>query len=499
MFGVVRIAVVGPIPLLLTPFIIKHVGIQGLGVWAVFLAINGLTSLADLGFFSTLTKHISEYFTKQDYPQLNRIINAGLVMFLLLAVLCALSLHLATARLVTVFFQQAPVPLTELRDALHFLVTAIAFNILAFPFSSVITGLQRLDFTNLLSGLNSITTAILAALFLAMGLGIRGLAYSIILSSAITLILSILVAKRLLPEFKVAPSIVRAADLRDLSSFSIKMYLTQIAVLVQNQTEKLLLAHFSGLASAARYDVANDLSTKMRAIPSLLLSPLLPATVELEARRDDRTSLELYYRSQKYLAFIGILIVLLTGLMAHRFVELWLGRSFSASATALIVLTVVQIINLSSGPGLFLLIAKGILGPGVRSAMLGTIVNLVLSTVLIIFFGFAGAVYGTALSVSLATGYFVVMFHRESGYPLAKFLVPYLKPFAWALLLATITRLAVPVGQLRWFGMAVTAAAVATAYVAGLALLQYFDAFDLRALERLSPNQKLLRRVLRVA
>ena len=47
-FGGLRYVLVAPIPFLLTPLILHKIGTAGYGTWAVFLAINGLTSLADM-------------------------------------------------------------------------------------------------------------------------------------------------------------------------------------------------------------------------------------------------------------------------------------------------------------------------------------------------------------------------------------------------------------------------------------------------------------------
>ena len=490
---------VAPIPLLLTPFIIKRVGAEGFGVWAVFLAINGLTSLADLGFLGTLTKHISEYFTKRDYLQLNRVINAGLLMFLGVAVICVAGLNLCSRFLISAFFQHTSATLPQLQHAVRLLTIAIAFNLLAFPFASIATGLQRLDFTNLLSALSAMLMAILAALSLASGLGIMGLVYSIVLTSGINLLLYVGIAKRLLPQFRISPSLIRTEDIRALFSFSLQIYVTQIAIAVHNQTEKFLLAHFVGLTTVGWYEIANDLALKMRGVPSLLLFPLLPATAELEARADESRTSVLYHRTHKYLAFLGVPIIILVWLIARRFMELWLGPSFSPAASALIVLICAQFFNLTSGPGLFILVGKGILRPGVRSAVVGIITNLFLSTVLILYFGFTGAVYGTGLSLLIATAYFMVMFHRETGYPPSSFFGPYLKPLGCGIFLGMVTRQLVPISQLRWGGLALTTAIFSFSYGSGLLVLRYFDAFDVQAVERFLPIPKVLRRIAHLA
>src|SRR5690348_5783628 len=66
-FGFLRVAITAPVPFLLTPFLLRHLGTQGFGAWAVLLSINSLTSLADVGIMGTLTKHVSQYHTRQDY------------------------------------------------------------------------------------------------------------------------------------------------------------------------------------------------------------------------------------------------------------------------------------------------------------------------------------------------------------------------------------------------------------------------------------------------
>lgn len=498
-FGALRVLLVAPVPLLLTPFIIKHVGTKGLGLWTVFLAVNALTSLADLGFLGTLTKHVSEHYATRDYLSLNRVINAGLVIFMAAALVFVIAINAGSGLLVSGFLRQAPLPPAEVQHCVRLLSIALALNLLVFPFSSIITGLQRLDFSNLLSAVNAVGIAVAAAVFLALGFAINGLVYAIVLGAGLNFALSLLVAWRLLPQLRISPALVRREDIKSLFAFSAKLYTTQVAVLVHNQTEKFLLAHFAGLTPAGWYDVGNDLSLKLRGIPSLLLSPLLPAASELEARGEHEKTVILYRRTHKYLAFVGVLITFVTGLLAQRFVQIWLGPSFAQVAFALVILTAVQFVNLASGPGLMILIGKGDLLPGVRSALAGIILNLTLSTVFIMRYGFPGAVFGTALSLSLASIYFIVMFHQRTGYPFYSVVEPYIKPFVWGAVLTLIGERILPLSRFHWTGLVVTALGFGCIYLGGLLVLKYFDAFDIRALERLFAMRKVIGRASDVA
>lgn len=481
--GLLRLVVLAPIPFLLTPFLLRHLGTSGFGIWAVLLSFNGLTALADLGVVGTLTKHVSEHYTRRDYLNLNRVVNAGIVMFSVIALLCVLIVNAASGMLISFLFRYSASALQP--QQIRLLSAAVALNLLAFPFSSVISGLQRLDLSNLLWGLNAIVTAAAAAVFVILGKGIPGLVEAIALTSAVVFLATVVLAWRLLPQLRIRPDLVRVVDIRALSVFSLQMYVVQVASTVYFHMEKLLLAHFAGPTPVGWYEIANDLAIKLRNAPALLITPLMPAAAELDVRGDDDRTSELYFRAHKYLAFVGVAMVAVVGLLAHQFVALWLGPGFSLAARALIVLTAVQIANLAAGPALFILIGRGNLGPAVRFALVGMIGTGILSSILISLWGFTGALYGTSLSVLSAAGYLIWMFHHETGFSKRRLLKIYVLPLAWGLCLVGLTAKLVAVGQFHWMGVIFTGIALGVVYSAGLLLLRYFDSFDLRVLQRL--------------
>jgi FkbM family methyltransferase len=477
-YSALRVLLLVPVPLLLTPFIIKHVGMQGLGLWALFLAFNNLTSLADLGFSGTLTKHISEYSAKKEFEQLNRVVNSGFFIYGSAALLVFALLNFASGLISSVFFRHAQLSAIQLQHAIQVLSIAFALNVLAFPLISIITGLQQFGLLSFVASVTNIGMAIFAALFLAGGYGVSGLTYAIVLSATLNFIFAAAIAKRLLPRFRISFNTLQLGEVRDLFAFSSKIYIVQVAVVVHTHIEKFLLAYFLGLPQAGMYDVANDLSLKSRAIPNLLLAPLLPGFSELEAKGQHEKVMQLYQRSQKYLATVGVAILIVIVLFAHRFVDVWLGPQFAPVAPALIVLTITQMVNLASGPAFFIFISKGDLRPTVYLAMTGIILNVVLSTALIARYGFAGAMIGTAISLSIVSLALVAVFHRRMNYPARIFLGPYLKPLALGTVLVLIARMTLPISRLGWNGMILVSFIVSVFYVAGLLALKYFDAFE---------------------
>jgi O-antigen/teichoic acid export membrane protein len=213
---------------------------------------------------------VSEHYTHRDYFSLNRVINAGVVMFSIIAAVCVLTVNVASGFLISVFFRQSSLSVFQIQQAIHLLSVAIALNLLAFPFASVISGLQRLDLTNLLWGLNAVIMAVAATIFVKLGRGIPGLVEAIVLTSGILFLLNVILAWRLLPQLRVRPALVRKADIKALSVFSFQVYLVQIATTVYFHTEKLLLAHFAGPTPVGWYEIANDLAVKLRNAPRCL-------------------------------------------------------------------------------------------------------------------------------------------------------------------------------------------------------------------------------------
>ena len=219
---------------------------------------------------------------------------------------------------------------------------------------------------------------------------------------------------------------------KEIFGFSVKTYVSQVAVVIHNQIEKIYLARFTGVISVGWYDISSDLALfKLRGIPSGSSGPqLCPAASELHALSDRGTLAHLYYRTHKYLALLGVPLVAYIVFASKDFVELWVGPGLSIIAMPLCVLLVVDFINLTTGPGLHILVGGGNLKPGLYSAILGILLNVTLSLFLIRHaYGFGGAVIGTSLSLIVASCFFLYLFRRETGRTLPKvFRIAYLKP-----------------------------------------------------------------------
>jgi O-antigen/teichoic acid export membrane protein len=500
LFSGLRAALLWPIPLVLIPYILGKIGVTNYGVWAVFLAIISLTSLSDLGLAGTLTKHVAEHHARNDNPSLNRLVDTGLALYILTAVLLAGVLCFASSLLIPLFFRQPSIARPQLQTLWYLFSCIVVVNTVTIPFYSIVNGLQRMDLSNILTSLNVISRAVLTVALLWKGLGLEGLVLANLLAPLLTLVGYIWIVHRLVPELNLNPLRSDFREMKHIFSFGLQMYITQISTTVHMQIDKLYLAFFTGLAAAGFYNIASDTAWKIRTIPEMLLSPVMAAASELDTQGAQEKLRELYFRCHKYMALCGLPVVVFVVVFAKPLVRLWLGPNLAVVALPLAVLAAVDFFNLTCGPGYLIFIGRGVLRPGINSAFIATLLNLVLSLVLIYFLGLSGAVWGTTIAVFVGTVYFICLFHRQTGYPLRETVQrAYLKPFLSSL--AALGILLAVRGHWAggWPGMILKAGLFGMLYLLGVTFSRFFDQFDLAKAESVFPAARFARKVIPVA
>jgi O-antigen/teichoic acid export membrane protein len=478
-FGALRYAFVAPIPFLMTPLILHKIGVKGYGTWAVFLAMNGLTSLADLGLFGTLSKFVAEYQAQEDISAISRLLNCGLTWFLLMDFVIATAIWSASPMLSVTLFRDSPMAKSELIFLLRVFVVVITSNVLIQLFASVTTGLQRLDLTNTIGAATVLMSAGISAALLLEGWGLNGLVYGYAFSAVLSVVVYLVTIRRLLPQLRWAPLSFDMREARKIFGFSLRLYVTQAAVSIHNQIEKIFLGIMVGVVPVGWYDIASDVALKIRGTLGFVLAPVLPAASELDALGDERRLTELYYRTHKYLALVGVPAVAYLLAISRRFLELWVGRDLGMLSLPLCILLLINFFNLATGPGFLIFAGRGYLRPGIQSATLAMALNIVLSFGFIYRFGFPGAVLGTALSLFTGSAYFVWVFHRHTRYSFSRLAREcYFKPVFCSTLSLAIVLVTISPSALSWPGLVGMGAAFGILYGVGIIVTKFFDAYD---------------------
>jgi len=404
----------------ITPYIVRRVGIERYGLWAVMAVFVGYVGLLDFGIRDAFGKFIADSFAAGDDRELNRVINSGLLFYLLLGLaVCGLGLCL-----IDPILDLFRIP-DELRSEGAFLCAAaiitFAVSNAANAFHAIPWGMQRMGVCNAVDVALTVPYVIGLVGLLESGFGIRGVGLNAAIMAILGGLVRIVVASRLLPQLTIRPWRASREALGKLIRFGLKRWLAHVEDVVTYQTDKLLIARFLSVPLVGQYQLGYSLTSRARELPALLTSAVVPAVASLEAASDRKRVVQIYVEGTRYLVAAALPLMALLFATADVVMVLWMGAEYERSALVVRLLAVA--FSISATTGCLSAVAIGVGRPDFQAkAGAGqAVLNLGLSVWLIFEMGFPGVVVATVISTALSSAYIIVRFNQYLGYSVLGF------------------------------------------------------------------------------
>lgn len=397
--------------LLLTPFLVAKLGMAGYALWSLVLVITNYLLTWDLGLGNALIRHVAHYYARQDYNGLNSVMNTALLIYAALAMM-AITLTVALRPVVLSAFRVPPEQWEEVGWVLVTAVVAFALGNMLSVFRGLVTGLQQMHLTNLITTLRATLNTLGAVVFLQLGHGLKGLALNEIITMALTAGFSAVLACRAFPMLRLNPFLARWETLKVLLGYGLKVQITALGALINLQMNKLLIGYFLNLELLAAYELGFKLVYSLISLPRLLSSAVMPAAAELHAQYDHDRLQQLYRQGAKYVVLAIAPLGFVTILHVHSITAVWLGTPPPEVARVIQFLMLAYGFNLLTAMGTAM--ARGVGHPEFETqyAILVIVVNLSLGIVLMRLLGLDGLLVSTLVSIVLGSSYFLVQWHR---------------------------------------------------------------------------------------
>ncbi|MFV1952017.1 MAG: oligosaccharide flippase family protein [Nitrospinota bacterium] len=414
--------------ILITPYMVSKLGIERYGIWVLIGAIINYLGLIDLGIGTAYVKHIAEYYIKKDYKEINRIVNTGILFYLILGVLI-LILLLKFDFIITNFFKFSREHKSDFLFVFYGVLIIFVLSSIFTIFRAVLNGLQRMDITNLISVAISVPRFAGIIIILSLGYGLRGLVIISLVIAILTGITQIYFCFRILPELRLNPLFFNYRSFKRLFNYGIKLQAVKLCELINLYADKILLGHFLGIGVVGFYELGAKIAMIPKLLGSILLPAITPASSELYALNNKKVLNELYVRGTRFLVLLVAPLATFVFVNASDIMAMWVGdHGYERSITAVHILIIGYSVHLLTG--VLASIAKGMGIPQyeMRFSILVSIINIVLSTVLIIKIGCVGALIGTSLSMILGSIYFMSIIHKvieqKTDFIMNTFLIP---------------------------------------------------------------------------
>ena len=146
-----------------------------------------------------------------------------MVLFLAMSLSVIQTGWIIALHLLTFVFRYSSFSNEELLKFTHIALFLVGINIVTLLFGSLTAGLQRLDITNTLSGLNTVVAAMLTFFFVVHSFGVEGVLWANLLSAGGTLILYGILTKKLLPSLRVEFRNLDRQEFTSLFGFSLRL------------------------------------------------------------------------------------------------------------------------------------------------------------------------------------------------------------------------------------------------------------------------------------
>jgi O-antigen/teichoic acid export membrane protein len=393
------------VTLVVTPFVLHRLGVEGYGILSLAAVVAGFLALLDFGMAPSLVKFGAEFAATPKRRRINDLMGAGLLFYACVGivggtVLVALGLFFASN-----VFHLSAAARPDLRFALLVAAGQFVLAMLLTALSSLTIAFQRFDIA---LGVRFVLTTLTSALTvgaLFLGFGLRGVIVAAALEPVAGLLLFRFINARLVPGFRPLPR-WDPPLLRTIFSFSSYAFAAGVSGVILFQLDKLLLGTLSSVADVTYYVVPGNLAQRLHAAVSALTGVLLPLTSGLFARHDIEHLRALYTRATRLILLFLLSVAIPAFVFAHKILQYWIGAAFAekSSLTFRILIGTYSVIALTAIPYYFALGSGRAKITAVYSAVAAAI-NVALMVVLIPRFGIVGAAVAYLISTVTVPGF----------------------------------------------------------------------------------------------
>lgn len=271
---------------------------------------------------------------------------------------------------------------------------------------------QRMQYAILAEDIiQSTVNLILFTIFYLVGWRLLGAIISTVIAYIAALVLAIYFLYKLFGEEFRNSSHQLVSD-RTLLTYSMPTAFAEFSGALITRVDRIFLGYFRTSAEVGVYQAAAQLSVIMASVLYAFNMILMPMISEQFHKKDMRQLEELFRVNTKWGIYSVVPLVLIIGFASEDIMVVLFGAEYLAGATALLILTVGQFINIATGATATILIMTGNQTRWFRLSMIMMFINLALNLLLIPKWGLNGAALVTSITISAQFIVGLIMIYR---------------------------------------------------------------------------------------
>ena len=311
---------------IITPVITNDLGEFNYGAYVILGTLGGALSFLSFGCGEATLRFVAYYHARNDRNGVNKTFNATLWLYTVMGL---------SATIILFAIPQSIINLLNLNEIgergpllIRFTILLFFTNFISGSLASIPQALQRYDINSFIQlGQNFLRFIFnLGAVFL--GFGLYGLILTNLIVGVFYLITLVIIVKKLLPYIKFY-SLPTRKDYKEIFSYSIFSFITQIIGMIWQYCDNILLTIFLGPTSVGYFSIPMLIIGKVNAIQSSAFGVLFP---KFSAEKEESRIKSLYLKSTQVSLYLSILIFVPLSIMFKDFLSLWINPEFAEKA-----------------------------------------------------------------------------------------------------------------------------------------------------------------------
>lgn len=385
--------------------IARLLGAEGAGIYYLALMVTSIaTVLGRVGLDNTLLRYIAGGATLGDWESVKGVYQKGMSFAITASAIVTIVVFVSAPLLANAVFKQP-----ELIEPIRWMTLSIIPMAALYLHAEMFRGLRQITYYQLFYGVGVPALSLVGLYFLGRLWGVKGAVWAYSIAALLTSFVAFNLWHRTTPQFR---DVAGRFETKTLLDSCIPLFIVSLMVLFMDWTAILFLGVWHTDADVGIFYIVQRTATLISFILFSVNSIAAPKFASLY-KQGDMKSLELTARNSARIIIILASPVFLLFILVPGYVLKLFGSDFEQGATALVILSIGQFINVATGSVSYLLTMCGYEKLIRNYLIVFAIINLILSLLLIPKFGLLGAALVTALIVSLRNIFFVVEVYRK--------------------------------------------------------------------------------------
>ncbi len=407
--------------LILTPMYLKFLGIEMYGLYQMVYSVAHYILILDFGISTTMIRYISLYHAKDDYIS-ERNFSAH-CLYIVLSVIALVSI---IGAILNNFITSIYPSITDSESSTAhyiFIIMVITIGVTIFEhyFQGIILAYEHFTIVKAASVLKVIIKLGLTILMLVLNFDVVAIVLADLITSLLSIAFLIVYSFKIIG-FKIKLTKFDLVLIGSILSFMLAIFLQSVVAYVNNVVDKTILGIMTTKRDVAIYSVALTFITFFNSLPSAISGLFLPQATKLVAHNADRKTLTEYViRPGRYQFMICGAIISGFILFGEEFIALWSGEDTVLAWKVAIIIMIPNTIPLIESAAVNVLDAKK--KRLFRSLVLFfmSLLNVIVSVILVNKFGMTGAPIGTAIAFVVGNGIIMnIYYYRIIGIDVLK-------------------------------------------------------------------------------